>query len=170
MRAVKLCGCALAVLVLCAMGNSANAKAFSQGDNLMSGGVGIFLPGVPGHMTFPSVGAGFEYGFHDLVSGGGFFALSGAKAGSTPHLIFSLSLRANFHALNLPVFSGAAIRDKLDLYVGPMIGVNAVVSYGGTFLWGAVAGGRYYFTPTFGAYLEAGRGIGWVNGGVTFLF
>jgi hypothetical protein len=170
MRTVKHFSCALAAVALCAMVSSANAKAFSQGDNLMSGGVGIFLPDVPGHMTFPCVGAGFEYGFHDLVSGGGFFAISGAKDGSISHLIFSLSVRANFHPLNLPAFSHAAIRDKLDLYIGPLVGVNALTNYGGMFLWGGVVGGRYYFTPTFGAYLEAGRGIGWANGGVTFLF
>jgi hypothetical protein len=139
---------------------------FAQGDRMVQGGIGIVLPGMPGHMTVPPIGAGFEYGFHDLVSGGAFFALSGYE-GAGPHMVFSLAGEANFHPFNLPAFPEFGLKDQLDAYAGGLLGLNVITATPSRFLWGIIAGCRYYFRERFGVYAEVGRGIGWINIGVT---
>ena len=73
--------------------------------------------------------------------------------------------------------------DKLDTYAGVMLGYNvANVSYDGPnsssmpspsvggIVFGGVAGARYEFNQTWGAYVEAGFGISNLNLGVAYKF
>ncbi|MBD3392261.1 MAG: hypothetical protein GF418_09355 [Chitinivibrionales bacterium] len=160
----------LRILLACVLAYVADAGAWGepywQGDRMLNGGIGIVLPGAPGHMTIPPVGAGFEYGIHELVSAGAFFALSGSKD-INHHMIFSLAAEGNFHPFNLPAFPEFGLKDRLDAYAGVLLGLNAITNYGGRFLWGVAGGCRYYFSNSFAVYAELGRGIGYFNIGVT---
>ena len=74
--------------------------------------------------------------------------------------------------------------DKFDTYTGLMLGYDIVNSKeigtipgmggysasGSSFIWAWFAGGRYYFTDSFGAMAELGYGISYLTLGVSYKF
>lgn len=70
--------------------------------------------------------------------------------------------------------------DDLDLYGGLTLGNNIISvtapsgtitgysAQGSYLLYGFHIGGRYYFSPTIGAFLELGYGVGYIMAGITF--
>ena len=159
----KPCAVILGIIVFL---SCAGAQTYKKDDMVAMGGIGVFPLGITGDMAFPLIGAGFDYGVHDLVSGGAFFTLSGTEISDENHLVFSLAMKVNFHFMNLPTFPETAMKDKLDPYVGLMAGANIISNYQSRILWGAAAGCRYYLTRDFSVYLEAGYGLGAINAGV----
>jgi hypothetical protein len=72
--------------------------------------------------------------------------------------------------------------DKLDTYAGLMLGYNIATSRwagdgeaygtasGSVFAFSSFIGARYFFKPSLGVYAEAGYGIAFLSGGITFKF
>jgi hypothetical protein len=148
------------------------SQAMMQGDKLLSGGIGlVMMPGIPPsrEARVPPVGAGFEYGFHEMVSGGAFLAMSASYWRARGHLLVSFAAEANFHPFGIPAMPHFAAKDKLDPYAGILLGFNAITDPMGAsaFLWGIILGCHYFITDSFGLYGELGRGFGWFNLGVT---
>ncbi|MBD3418674.1 MAG: hypothetical protein GF398_01010 [Chitinivibrionales bacterium] len=166
------------------------AESFEQGNHLPQVGIGFGLPGIGGDFYLPPFAFSYEYGFHKFVSGGAVFGLSWSRYKSYDWewvaTYYSFGARAAFHPLNLPVIPDFTSKDRMDPYLGIVAGWNASSvrtkssgdprydGYGGTFdpfpLWGTYAGFRWYFNEYLAAFAEAGRGISWLNIGLTFRF
>jgi hypothetical protein len=162
MKAIMAGTVAVIGLVFCS-----GAQTFKKGDQFAQGGIGVVLPGVPGSMSFPPVGAGFEYGVSDYLSTGVFFALSGIDDSDIARMVVSLAFEGNFHPMNLPFVPSFALKDKIDPYAGVLAGANVLTGRGSRILWGVIAGSRVYVTDVFSIYAELGRGIGIFHLGVS---
>ena len=154
-----------------------NAQVYRKGANNLNIGIGPGLAGIYGSMDIPAISVGFQAGVHEKISVGGIVGYSASTFGEgqyewTYSYIF-IGARGEYHFVDLDV-------DDFDLYGGVTLGYNIVSvsepdNYPGNYgvegsylLYGFHLGGRYYFTPTVGAFLELGYGVGYIVVGVSF--
>lgn len=168
-----------------ALGLSASAQTYDEGDNLLNIGIGLGSAFRTGTSTLPPFSVSFEHGFTDKISAGGILAYMGSKEEVSvftttytfkySYIIFGA--RGSYHFYNT---------DKLDAYGGAMLGYvvgNSKVevdgpsgfftpqpaSVGGV-AYGFHLGGRYYFSDKMGAFAELGYGLAILNVGITAKF
>lgn len=155
----------------------ADAQVYRKGSNNLSIGIGPGLHGIYGDMDIPAISLGYQAGVHEKISVGGLVGYSSSSYGiSTYEWTYSyifIGARGEYHFVDLDV-------DDFDLYGGVTLGYNIVSvsepsGYSGFYsaegsylLYGFHLGGRYYFSPTVGAFLELGYGVGYIVAGVTF--
>lgn len=161
---------------------AANAQTFAKQDNVLGLNVGIGGSyGVP-------VSLSYEKGIYDIndkmsIGVGGLIGYGSSsdniQVGKWKYSNFLLGARGAWHYTAV---------DKFDLYGGVMLGYDiasskftwsdpamsdhydAPSSSAGGILWGAYAGARYYFTPTYGVNAEVGYGLSYLNIGVSYKF
>jgi hypothetical protein len=163
----------LAALCVPASANwAAPSHAFEKG--------AVFLN--PGLMTYP-VGAygSLDVAVHDAISVGGAAGYRFTVSHSWVYHGIPVVARAAFHPLNLEALADIiAVRDQLDVYVGPALGFSIDIdSYTGALdnidsnagaspIIREYIGARYFFKPDFAVFAEEGSALGWFNIGVTF--
>lgn len=156
---------------------------FNKDKSNLNVGVG-FGSALWGDPVLPPISASYEIGWPSdstevlqKASIGGYVGFSMTESEyswgiySYTHII--VGARGSYHFYNT---------DNLDLYAGGMIGYNIVSSsyeskssgytrsssaHGSEFSYAFFAGGRYYFTDTFGAFAELGYGVAYLNFGLT---
>ena len=167
----------------------AQESMFNLGDKIVNLGIGIgsvYGGGLYGNTTVPPLSISFEQGIVDNILEKGVIGV-GAYLGYTSykwHYVYStwdygwkytnivIGARGSFH---YPVL------DKLDTYVGIILGYNIVISsaFGddsgylydyspdrGSVAYSGYVGGRYYFSDKFSAFAELGYGIAYLTLGV----
>jgi hypothetical protein len=162
---------------------NASAQAYEQGGKQLNVGIGLgsTLTGSGLSSTVPPLGISFEYGLKEKISIGGYLGYAGAKSES-----FGWKWTYNYIVFGARGSYHFATSDKLDPYVGAIIGYNAAsvsvekpAGYTGPDLAAASAGGviigghlgaRYMFTDQLGAFGELGYGIAFLQLGVTAKF
>jgi hypothetical protein len=158
-------------------------QTYKKGDNNLNIGIGPGLAGIYGSMSVPSISAGYQVGVHQKFSVGGIVGYSSSSYDEgtyygvdykwTYTYIF-IGGRGEYHFIDADI-------ENLDIYAGITLGYNIVsvsspsntlygnyTAEGSYLLYGFHAGGRYYFTPKIGAFLELGYGVGYIVAGVTF--
>jgi hypothetical protein len=158
------------------------SQTYKKGNNNLNIGIGPGLAGIYGSSSVPGISAGYQVGVHEKFSVGGIVGYSSSSYSSgyflgkeykwTYSYIF-IGARGEYHFIDANV-------ENLDLYGGLTLGYNIVSvsepsgytgfysSEGSYLLYGFHAGGRYYFSPKIGAFLELGYGVGYIVAGVTF--
>jgi len=157
-------------------------QTYKKGDNNLNIGIGPGLAGIYGSMDVPSISVGYQVGVHEKFSVGGIVGYSSSSYDGGSYLgkdykwtytyIF-IGGRGEYHFIDANI-------ENLDIYAGVTLGYNIVSvseptgysgfysSEGSYLLYGFHAGGRYYFTPKIGAFLELGYGVGYIVVGGTF--
>ena len=175
----------LAALVLVSTVSFAQAK---KGDNMISAGVGFGYPGYYGATGMPPIFAMWEHCVYPKITVGPMvsYATSSYSGGtlqgqdqSWTYTYIFIGARGAYH------FGEDLLKDSknIDLYGGLSIGYNIVnnsysgpgsqyvglYSAGGSYFhFGFYGGGRYFFSPKFGAMAEVGYDIGYFKIGVTY--
>jgi len=188
----------LIVLLPAVMG--LNAQSFEKGQMDLNIGLGFGTPFAGGHYrAFPPLSASLEVGVTDAISIGGYLGYTSATWRSTgtdwckngPNWVsyqyqddyrwsfYIFGVRGAYH------FAEFVKNDKVDLYLGAMLGYNYATytyktnepcrnnvvyggpSYGGV-AWSLYVGCRYRFTEKVGAFAELGYGISYLSLGVNF--
>jgi hypothetical protein len=166
---------------------------YNQGDKILQGGIslgyyGYGYLGSRSGFTVP-LSAAFEYGFHKDISAGPFL---GFARWSYDYLDYSYAwtfttfgVRGSFHYLPYlnDIMETEIDPSKFDFYVTLLLGLelrnystsyeNATDQYENDVngIFGPVVGFKYYFNPTFSAYVEGGRGMfGYAKLGVSMKF
>jgi hypothetical protein len=165
----------------------AQESTFNKGDKVLNLGLGLgstWYTGTYYKSQVPPVSASFEVGIVDnilekgVLGVGGYLGYSSYKSdyGSYgwKYSNIIIGARGNFHY---------PLVNKLDTYIGLMIGYNVATEkgwgdYGGYNLnesWGGIRsaefiGARYYFSDNFAAMLELGYGVTYLNIGVALKF
>ncbi|HEX7366922.1 MAG TPA: hypothetical protein VF273_07495 [Pelobium sp.] len=162
----------LAIVAIATLGlTSASAQVYQKGDNLLNLGIGL-----GGGFGTP-IGASFEHGFTENISGGAMVTYSGVTTpgfgGDIKYSYIIAGVRASYH-------HDFGI-ENLDTYGGVMLGYNvASVSYpsayagpkatAGGVAYSGFVGARYYFTPKLGAFGEVGYGVANLSVGLALKF
>jgi outer membrane protein W len=174
---------ALLVAVAAGCTLTANAQAYEQGSKQLNVGIGLgsTLTGSGLKSTIPPIGLSFEYGLKEKISVGGYLGYAGASQETFgwkwTYTYIVVGARGSYHF---------ATTDKLDPYVGVLLGYNAAsvkaekpAGYTGPDLPSASAGGvivgghlgaRYMFSDKIGAFGELGYGIAYLQLGLTAKF
>ncbi len=159
-----------AVTLLLGVGN-VSAQTFAKGTLVIQGGVGLGSDiGLP-------IGLFYEYGISDKL-GAGVYAGYASKTETLPffgdlkHTYTLFGARGNYHSFQ---------SDKMDTYVGILIGYNAAsLTVSNTpaglqtpvaasaMVFGGHVGGRYYFSDSLAAFGEIGYGLGYLNLGLAY--
>lgn len=156
-------------------------KLFKKNQVAINIGIGYGLAGIYGTADFPPISLGIQYGIENKISIGGIVGYSqstydyGYATGYkwTYRYVF-VGARGEYHFLesakNLDGYAGltlgySIVNAKTPTTSTGFSGYSAGASY---FLWGAHAGIKYYFSPKFGIFAEAGYGTGYFTGGITF--
>ncbi len=156
----------------------ATAQVFQKGTALLNVGVGLgtsYGGGLP-------VGVALDYGVTPNISLGlqaDYLSWTyGGFGGDYKYRFLPFGVRGAYH------FDGVGDPNKIDLYLGVVLGywassyrgpngVSASLyrdSYRGKVLVGGIAGVRYLFTPTVGAFAELGYSVSYGKVGLTFKF
>lgn len=158
------------------------AQEFKVGTNAINAGIGIgsSLSVYSGASEGIGFGASYERGIWDLpgpgvVSLGAYFGYKtfnydGFYSDDYKWTYTIFGVRGAYHYTGLNV-------DNLDVYAGVMISYNNV-SYNGSSLGSysngvgasGYVGGRWYFTESIAAFVEAGYGVSILNIGISFRF
>lgn len=146
-------------------------QEYRKGSNNLSLGIGPGLAGIYGTMDIPAISLGYQAGIHEKFSVGGIVGYSASTFFDVTVSYIFIGARGEYHFVDADI-------DDFDLYGGLTLGYNIVNwseptgfagSFGGSYLlYGFHVGGRYYFTPSVGAFLELGYGVGYIVAGVTF--
>lgn len=182
---------ALIIAAVACFSVGSNAQGmFEKGTQLFKLGIGVNGDGTPVEVSYEKGFVENFLGVDGMVLGiGGNFGYYGNKED------FSIPTYSSNGTVSLDNYSwkytniivGARalahypIIDKLDTYAGVMLAYNvASVKYVGAgtmpspsvggIVFGGVAGARYEFNETFGAYIEAGFGISNVCLGIAYKF
>lgn len=163
----------------------ASESGFEAGDILISPGLS-FAPIGYGAGLYGTGGSGFlplsvsaEYSLNDKFAVGPYLGFYSRSFGNdNKWTSFSFGGKGTLHATGLlnQAFSSSMDADKIDLFASAYLGIRTYsysVSYLGAssseFGFGLTIGGRYFFTPNFGAFLELGYGaLGAGTLGVSF--
>lgn len=141
---------------------TASAQVYQKGDNLLNLGVGV-----GGGFGTP-IGASYEYGFTEKISGGVIATYSSQDLMGYKITYLIAGARASYH-------HDFGI-ENLDTYAGVLLGYNKVsfdsgyVGSGSAVVYGGHVGARYYFTPKLGAFAEAGYGAANLTVGLALKF
>ena len=188
-------------LSLLLFSNTARAQAaeggsgFQKGDLLLSPGISFGALGYGGYAGsgsgFLPLSASLEYSLKDKFAIGpyvGFYSRSydfGSGLGNYKFTSLSFGAKGTVHATGLlnDAFNSDIDAEKIDLYTSAYLG-GRTLSYtydnaafgshynnGFGLRLGVTIGGRYFFTPNVGAFLELGYGaIGYSTLGVSLKF
>ncbi|MDF1575831.1 MAG: hypothetical protein P1P86_11645 [Bacteroidales bacterium] len=171
---------------------NAQDSMFELKDNVVNLGVGIgsiYGSGIYSNTTIPPVSISFEKGIKDEVLGKGVIGV-GAYLGYTSYKWQYTYINTDYGWKYSNIVIGARgtfhypLLDKLDTYLGVMLGYNIVSSssFGtdagtydytpdaGSIAFSGFVGGRYYFSDTFSGFAELGYGIAYLNLGIGFKF
>jgi hypothetical protein len=130
-------------------------SAYVKGSRTIHGSLAVFPFG------FPIVA--YEYGFHEAISGS---LATGLMI--NPDLYVPLIGRGVLHLFNLKALADdVLVRDRLDVYIGLAAGFRLGEDTPSIFVIRECIGFRYYFTPTFGGYVEDCAGLGILNFGLS---
>ncbi len=148
--------------------SSVNAQSFGEGTSVIQAGVGF------GGTYGTPISLGYEYGITEKIGVGlsvGYASKTEAFGFGTEYKFTNIlvGLKGNYHFYTT---------DVIDLYGGAILGYNvqSATSSNSAFpanaasatIFGAQAGGRYYFTESFGAFAEVGFGLANVNIGLAY--
>lgn len=156
-------------------------QVYKKGTNNLSIGIGPGLQGIYGSMDIPAISVGYQAGLHKNFSVGGIVGYSSSTYGYSylnsnyewKYSYIIIGARGEYHFTEVDL-------ENTDLYGGVTIGYNIVSvsepsgtiygysAEGSYFLYGFHVGGKYYFSPTVGGFLELGYGVGYIIAGVTF--
>jgi hypothetical protein len=145
---------------------NAQTPSFNKGDKVLDITLGV--PNLYGYgWGIPPIIGSFEVGIVDgilekaAVGVGGYAGFSSASWLGNSYFNFHFGVKGAFHY---------PFVDNLDTYAGIITGysVSDLASYG--LDWGGFVGIRYYFSNSFGVNAEAGYGVTWLRGGITFKF
>jgi hypothetical protein len=158
-------------------------SGFHQGDKLLNIGVGLssYYYGTP-------IGASFESGISDDISVGAQFDYNSgnydgyySSSYRWGYSAYYVGLRGSYHLNNILQLN----EDKIDLYAGVGLGYQRFrwddESYGSGYgysynyrsglFFNYFVGGKYYFTPKVGAFVELGyTGLSSSRVGISFKF
>lgn len=150
------------------MGINANAQtpSFIKGDKVLDITIGI--PHLYGYgWGVPPIIGSFELGIVDgilekaAIGVGGYAGVSSASWLGDSYFNFHFGVKGAFHY---------PFVDKLDTYAGVLTGYSVSdLSYYGLD-WGAFVGLRYYLSNSFALNAEAGYGVTYLRGGISFKF
>ncbi|MDT8432945.1 MAG: hypothetical protein RQ746_15605 [Bacteroidales bacterium] len=177
----------LLVLLLSASLN-AQDNMFTLKDNVVNLGVGIgsiYGSGIYSNTTIPPVSISFETAIKDEVLEKGVIGV-GAYLGYTSYRWKNTYSNIEYGWKYSNIVVGARgsfhypLLDKLDTYLGVMLGYNIVSSssFGtnvgtydytpdaGSIAFSGYVGSRYYFSDSFFGFLELGYGISYLNLGI----
>ncbi|WP_439558946.1 hypothetical protein [Dyadobacter sp.] len=143
--------------------SATSEKAFAQfekGDKILNLGIGGGGYGFYGGGGF-AVGGSFEVGVHEFISVGAqadirFYNYGYLLGPSDNYVALPIAARGSYH-----YGKHFLTIDQLDLYAGPALGFNIDNNQyytSSALVIGAFAGARYYFKPTFGAFVEFAGG------------
>ena len=166
----------LVVVLFCAVfGMGVNAQnTFSKGDII--GNIGIGLGSTFSHGSSVPISGSLELGVLDnlfddksSLGVGGYVGFASEKWWDIRWTYIIFGVRGAVHYQFV---------DKLDTYLGLMLGYNNVSvsssysegSLGGGFTMPFFIGGRYYFTDKIGGFAELGHGIAYLQLGVSIKF
>lgn len=141
---------------------SASAQVYQKGDNLLNLGIGL-----GGGFGTP-IGASFEHGFTENISGGLMATYSSQDVVGFKLTYIIVGARASYH-------HDFGI-ENLDTYGGVMLGYNKIgydtgyIGSAGGVVYSGYVGGRYYFTEKIGAFGEVGYGIANLTVGLAVKF
>lgn len=172
----------IAAIVCISVGSNAQGM-FQKGTQLFKLGIGVNGNGTPFEVSYEK---GFKedfLGVDGLVLGlGGNAGYYGYKEDFS-NLAGSYSWKYTDFIIAGRALAHYPLISKLDTYAGVMLGYNvASVKYDGPnsgsmpspsvggVVFGGVAGARYEFDQSWGAYVEAGFGISNLNLGVAYKF
>lgn len=172
----------LITAIALALSTSVFSQPFEKGTSVAGVGLGLVNSFTPGHkMLIPPVLGSYEIGITDLlgigyISVGGQVGIGGSTVSyfnSTYNWFYiSLLVRGAYH-FDFYNITGAEIFKSLDIYAGVAAGPIIVIEDDP---WAnnsfspldAFVGARYYFSPDFGAFAEAGVGLAPVCIGLSF--
>jgi hypothetical protein len=160
----------------------ASDSGFEAGDILISPGLSFGAIYGYGGAGFLPLSLSAEYSLNDKFALG---AYVGYASGSSSNLLlnskwtsFSFGGKGTLHATGLlnQAFGSSMDAEKIDLFASAYLGIRTfsysqdfIGASGTTFTPGLTIGGRYFFTPNIGAFLELGYGaIGAGTLGVSF--
>ncbi len=160
---------------------SQSSSGFHQGDKLINIGVGLssYYYGTP-------VGASFESGISDDISVGAQFDYNSSNydydnRSRWGYSAYYLGIRGSYHLNNILQLN----EDKVDLYAGVGLGYQRFrwdderygygygysYNYRSGLFFNYYVGGKYYFTPKVGAFVELGyTGLSSSRVGISFKF
>ena len=152
-------------------------QEYKKGTNNLSLGIGPGLAGIYGNMDMPSISLGYQAGILEKISVGGIAGYSSSSYGvigyKWTYSYMFIGARGEYHFVDVDL-------ENFDLYGGLTLGYNIVsvsepsgysgfYSAGGSYLiYGFHAGGRYFFSPNLGAFVELGYGVGYLVAGITY--
>lgn len=154
------------VIVFAATQLNAQQPSFNKGDKVLDIAIGI--PHIYGYgWGMPPVIGSFEVGIVDgilekaAVGVGGYVGFSSANFLGDGYFNFHFGAKGAFHY---------PFVDRLDTYAGMITGysVSELASYG--LDWGGFVGIRYYLSDSFALNAEAGYGVTFLQGGISFKF
>jgi hypothetical protein len=175
---------ALIIAVVACFSVSSNAQEmFGKGTQLFKLGIGVNGNGTPFEVSYERGVKDDFLGVDGLVLGlGGNIGYYGYKENFAGYGI-NYSWKYTDVIVAGRALAHYPIIDKLDTYAGVLLGYNvASVKYDGPnsgsiptpsaggVVFGGVAGARYEFSQSWGAYVEAGFGISNVNLGIAYKF
>ncbi len=127
--------------------------------------------------------AGFDYGFHDCISGGVAIGINGKSDSFFKYRQVPFTVHGAFHPFNLSVLADKIkVRDKLDVYAGLTSGwkfgwskvsgsnVNISADDFGGFVLRELLGVRFFPTDNFFIMFEERAGFGVFNFGAGYKF
>jgi len=165
----------LVTLVVAFIASSAFGQAYKKGDKMLNAGIGFGFGFGTGTADLPPISLGLQFlSLEDKISLGAIvgYASSSDKfyTDEWKYTYIIAGMRGEYHFTD---------SKNLDGYVGAVLGYNVVgvttpTGYAGTYtatasglFYGGVLGARYYFSPSFGIFGEAGYGISYLTAGVT---
>ena len=184
-------------LSLLSISNTARAQAaeggggFEKGDLLLSPGISFGAVGYGGlgygsGSGFFPLSASLEYSLGDRFAIGPYFGFYSQKyTGFARFTSLSFGAKGTVHATGLlnDAFNSDIDAEKIDLYTSAYLGGRTLsytydnAAFGSPYnngfglRLGVTIGGRYFFTPNVGAFLELGYGaIGYSTLGVSLKF
>ncbi len=110
--------------------------------------------------------AAYEYGFHEAISAS---IASGLMI--NPYIYVPVIARAAFHPFNLKAWADhIAVRDKLDVYIGPAMGFELGENAPDVFVLREYIGARFHINSKYALWAEDCAGLGFFNIGMTIAF
>ncbi len=178
MKAKKLYFIALFFFGLLATNTVDAQTPFTKGSGVLHAGIGL-VPYGGYYNNFPLAFLGsYDHGLIDDLGIGNLGI--GGMIGVTPDNYDALGTDYNYTRVSILARGTYHFHfvqsDVFDFYAGVVAGARFYTSdtgYNGNYFpldAGAFAGINYWFSPAFGVWAEAGSGVSWLKGGVSFGF
>jgi hypothetical protein len=156
----------LTVAILMVINANAQTPSFTKGDKVLDITIGV--PNLYGYgWGVPPIIGSFELGIVDgilekaAIGVGGYAGISTASSLNKSYFNVHFGVKGAFHY---------PFADKLDTYAGIITGYSVSDLSGYGLDWGAFVGLRYYLSDSFGLNAEAGYGVTYLRGGISFKF